>query len=180
MRKIVTHLINKATGYGLDDRYFISVIAIYMCVCVCVCLRHQILTSSGIHFNSYSLLIDAFSSRRMRWEHETDHALMLKHKYTVSTLGSTQPPIQWVPGALSSGVKRPRREADHSPPANVLVKKICIYTSTPSHAFTAPCLIRWAQWQLQLYSIHSMNEDTSLMVSDVDPYRMIRSCSFLS
>jgi hypothetical protein len=29
-------------------------------------------------------------------------------------LGPTQPPIQWVPGALSLGVKRPGREADHS------------------------------------------------------------------
>jgi hypothetical protein len=28
-------------------------------------------------------------------------------------LGFTQPPIQWVPGALSAGVKRPGREADH-------------------------------------------------------------------
>jgi hypothetical protein len=32
-------------------------------------------------------------------------------------LGSTQPPIQWVPGALTAGVKLPGREADHSPPA---------------------------------------------------------------
>jgi hypothetical protein len=31
-------------------------------------------------------------------------------------LGRTQPPIQWVPGALSLGVKRPGREDDHSPP----------------------------------------------------------------
>jgi hypothetical protein len=31
------------------------------------------------------------------------------------TLGSTQPPIQWVPRALSTGVKRPGRESDHSP-----------------------------------------------------------------
>jgi hypothetical protein len=28
-------------------------------------------------------------------------------------LGPTQPPIQWVPGALSPGVKRLGREADH-------------------------------------------------------------------
>jgi hypothetical protein len=36
--------------------------------------------------------------------------------------GATQPPIQWVPGAISSGVKRQGREADHSPPSSVEVK----------------------------------------------------------
>jgi hypothetical protein len=44
---------------------------------------------------------------------------------------STQPPVQWVPGALSPGVKRPGREDDHSPPTSAEVKKIWIYTSTP-------------------------------------------------
>jgi hypothetical protein len=38
-------------------------------------------------------------------------------------LGPTQPPIQWVPGALSLGVKRPGREAGHSPPSNAEVKE---------------------------------------------------------
>jgi hypothetical protein len=38
-------------------------------------------------------------------------------------LGPTQPPIQWVPGALSPGMKRPGREADHSPPTSAEVKK---------------------------------------------------------
>jgi hypothetical protein len=28
-------------------------------------------------------------------------------------LGPTQPPIQWVPGDLSLGIKRPECEADH-------------------------------------------------------------------
>jgi hypothetical protein len=32
-------------------------------------------------------------------------------------------PIQWVPGALSLGVKRPGREADHSPPSSAEVKE---------------------------------------------------------
>jgi hypothetical protein len=43
---------------------------------------------------------------------------------TVSTpvLKPTQPPIQWVPGALSPRVKRPGREADHSPPSSAEVK----------------------------------------------------------
>jgi hypothetical protein len=39
-----------------------------------------------------------------------------------STLGPTQPPVQWVPGALSLGVKRPGLEADHSPPSSTKFK----------------------------------------------------------
>jgi hypothetical protein len=38
------------------------------------------------------------------------------------SLGPTQPPIQWVPGALSLGVKRPGGEADHSIPSSAEVK----------------------------------------------------------
>jgi hypothetical protein len=47
-------------------------------------------------------------------------------------LGSTQRPIQWV-----LGVKRPGREADHSPPTSAEVKKMWIYTSTPPYVFMA-------------------------------------------
>jgi hypothetical protein len=42
-----------------------------------------------------------------------------------------QPPIQWVPGALSLGVERPGLEADHSPPTNSEVKNAWSYTSAP-------------------------------------------------
>jgi hypothetical protein len=45
--------------------------------------------------------------------------------------GPTQPPIQWVLGVLSLGVKRPGREADHSPPSSAEVNNACNYTSTP-------------------------------------------------
>jgi hypothetical protein len=37
-------------------------------------------------------------------------------------LGPNQPPIQWVPGALSLEVKRSRREDDQSPPSSADVK----------------------------------------------------------
>jgi hypothetical protein len=47
-------------------------------------------------------------------------------------LGFTQPPIQLVPG-----VKRPGREAYHSPPASAEVKKMWIYTFTLPYAFMA-------------------------------------------
>jgi hypothetical protein len=52
-------------------------------------------------------------------------------------LGSTQPPLQWVSGALSLEVKRPGREADHSPPSSADVKNAWSYTSTPQYAFMA-------------------------------------------
>jgi hypothetical protein len=37
-------------------------------------------------------------------------------------LGPIQPPIQWVPGALSVRVKWLRHEADHSPQSSAKVK----------------------------------------------------------
>jgi hypothetical protein len=50
---------------------------------------------------------------------------------TLITLGPTQPPIQWVPGALSLGVKWQVRKADHSPPSSAEVKNAWSYTPTP-------------------------------------------------
>jgi hypothetical protein len=49
---------------------------------------------------------------------------------SIPALGPTQPPIQWVPGALSLGVKRPGREADYSSPTSAEVKKTWVYIST--------------------------------------------------
>jgi hypothetical protein len=47
-------------------------------------------------------------------------------------LGSTQPPIQWITGALSLKVKRPGRETDHSPPSSVEVKEyVKLYLHSP-------------------------------------------------
>jgi len=39
-------------------------------------------------------------------------------------LSPTQPPIQWVTGALSPGVKRPALQADHSPQSGTEVKNM--------------------------------------------------------
>jgi hypothetical protein len=50
-----------------------------------------------------------------------------------TVLGLTQPPIQWVPGALSLGVKRPGGEADHSPPSSAKVKeRVELYFHSPN------------------------------------------------
>jgi hypothetical protein len=57
-------------------------------------------------------------------------------------LGPTQPPIQWLLGALSLRLKQPRREADHSPLSSVEVKNAWRHTSTPQYVFMAWYLVK--------------------------------------
>jgi hypothetical protein len=46
-------------------------------------------------------------------------------------LGPTQPPIHWVPGALSLRIKWLECEADLSPPSSAKIKNAWSYISTP-------------------------------------------------
>jgi hypothetical protein len=46
-------------------------------------------------------------------------------------LGSVQPPIEWVRGGVSPGLKRQGREADHSPPCSAEVKNGSVIPSLP-------------------------------------------------
>jgi hypothetical protein len=59
-----------------------------------------------------------------------------------TALGPTKPPMQWVPGIFSLGVKRPGRESDHSTPSSAEVKNAWSCTSTPQYVFTAWCLVK--------------------------------------
>jgi hypothetical protein len=54
-----------------------------------------------------------------------------------TALEPTQPPIQWVPGALSLGVKRPGREDDYSSPSSAEVKECVELPPLPQYAFMA-------------------------------------------
>jgi hypothetical protein len=45
-------------------------------------------------------------------------------------------------GALSSGLKRPGREADYPPTSNAEVKNAWSYTSTPAYIFVTWCLVK--------------------------------------
>jgi len=52
-------------------------------------------------------------------------------------LGSTHPPVKWVPG-LSRGKARSGRAADHSPPSSAAVMEEYSYTSTHRLGHTGP------------------------------------------
>jgi len=54
---------------------------------------------------------------------------------SMSALRPTQPPGQRILGALSLGVKRPDREADHASPSSAEVKNAWSYISTPPIRF---------------------------------------------
>jgi hypothetical protein len=62
-------------------------------------------------------------SRVLEFDSRLGLGIFLFTTASKTALGPTQPPIQCVPGALSLGVKRPEREADHSPQSNAEVKK---------------------------------------------------------
>jgi hypothetical protein len=57
-------------------------------------------------------------------------------------LWPTQPHTQWVTGALFAGVKRSKREADHSLPSSAEVKNVWSYVSTHPYVFVAWYLIK--------------------------------------
>jgi hypothetical protein len=75
-------------------------------------------------------------------------------------LGPTQPPIQWVPGALYLGVKRPESEADHSPPSISEVKEcVKLYLHSPNTPLRCRAQSKWqGQLYLYLYPVYKLHE----------------------
>jgi hypothetical protein len=78
-------------------------------------------------------------------------------------VGSTQPPIQWVPGAFSLKVKRPGREADQSPPSSAEVKEcVELYLHSPIHLHGV--VLSEVQGHLYLYLLCPSHDTVFLFV----------------
>jgi hypothetical protein len=76
----------------------------------------------------------------LRLDYRRELGIFLFTTASRTAVEPTEPPIQWVLGALSLEVKRPGRKADHS-----LVprsKNEWSYTSTPQYVFIAWCLVK--------------------------------------
>jgi hypothetical protein len=86
--------------------------------------------------------------RHIQWVQEAVSAGAMIRFFLFTTasrpsLGPTQPHVQWVPGALSLGVKRPGHEADRSPPSSDEAKNAWSYTPPlPQYVFMRWCLIK--------------------------------------
>jgi hypothetical protein len=101
----------------------------------------------GLMFNTYIYLIYTYDLREMEQRSRYSDWLRARRPrarssspgkvkiFLLSTssrsvLRPIQPPIQWVTG-LSSGLKRPGHEADHSPSSSAEVKNTWIYIDCP-------------------------------------------------
>jgi hypothetical protein len=91
--------------------------------------RNFLTSRVTISFSRITMLMELIS-RNIRRANSTASNFKIVTSFRPA-LGPTQPPTQWVPGALSLGVKRPRRETDHSHPSCAEVKNAWCYTSTP-------------------------------------------------
>jgi hypothetical protein len=107
-------------------------------VCVCVCKESFFFLSIPPKLRGYLFIINQLSGTALRYgldDQGLESRLGLGFFFTTAfrpPLGPAQPPIQWVPGDLSLGVKRPGHKADHSHPSSAEVKNAWSYNSTPS------------------------------------------------
>ena len=86
-----------------------------------------------------------------RWERYFPHPFR-------PTLGPTQPPIRWVPGAFP-GVKRPERDDNDSPSSNDEVReRVELYSPCgplwPVMGRTLPCLLCRVSYKMWVLSFH--------------------------
>jgi hypothetical protein len=110
--------------------------------------------------------------------------LLWFHRSQTLNFFFSKPPIQWVPRALSLGVKRPGREADHSPPSSAEVKEwVEQYLHSPN---TRPwrgaqlkhrdnftdCRLTWHQKINTLFSCFIWYKSRGSSVGIVNGYRM--------
>jgi hypothetical protein len=92
-----------------------------------------------------------------------------------TALGPTKPPIQWVLGALSVGVKRPGREAFYSPPSSAEVKEsVELYLHSPNTpSWRSPELKHRDNFTVTFIYIYEIFEIFTEVKIQVTPYSFV-------
>jgi hypothetical protein len=91
---------------------------------VTISYLHLVYLSYGSRFSSGSIVFDyGLDDRAIGVRSRLGQRIFPLASVSRPALGPTQPPVQWVPGVLSPGIKaRPGRDPDHSPPSNAEVE----------------------------------------------------------
>jgi hypothetical protein len=73
-------------------------------------------------FFTYSIRATGWTIEVLGFDYRRGLGIFLFTTASGAALGPARPPVRWVPGTLSLGVKRPGREADHSPQSSDEIK----------------------------------------------------------
>jgi hypothetical protein len=94
-------------------------------------------------------------------------------------LGTTQIPIQWIPGHSLPGNKASRAQADHLHPSGAEVKNAWSYTSIPPYVFMAWCLVKYrSDFTLILQECTISSDMFTCFGSFWTPYQLLNLCSY--
>jgi hypothetical protein len=100
--------------------------------------RDSLLKSRG---SSVSIVTTLRALRPRYCSQKVGKGLFLFTTTSRPTVGPTQPPVQWVRGALCLELKRPWHEGNHSPSCSAEIKNAWNCTSTPPYVLIACFLI---------------------------------------
>jgi hypothetical protein len=122
-----------------DHKYFTDIIIIIIIIIVVVVVIIIIIiiiitrlwsflipimqTARTVISQSVQRLVTDWTIGVLEFDFRRELGIFLFTTVSRTTLGPTQPPIQLVAVALSLGVKRPGREADHSFPSSATIKE---------------------------------------------------------
>jgi hypothetical protein len=106
----------------------VSFAAIALCV-----TSQRVIPKVSIYFKSRDSSVGiaqgyGLDDRVLGFDFRRELGIFLFNTASITALGPTQPPIQWIRGALSLGLKRPGREADSSTSSSAEFKNVWSYT----------------------------------------------------
>jgi hypothetical protein len=131
---------------------------------------HVLSTKGFIHISSFPPFLMYEGVSISFWSGSLEQELQIFKLYTslplgaVVSLGFTQPPVQRVLGAFSTGVKLLEYEADNLTPPTFDVKRAWSYISTPTGIFMAQCLVKKGT-HLRLGKVRYKGHDSSVSIA---------------
>jgi hypothetical protein len=153
------------TNFGVVNYFLLwrqgngNILEIVYCYCYCCCYYYYYYYYYYYHHHHH--YFSAVSTLTTGWMSGVRFPVTSGNFFFATksrqALGPTQPPTQ-----RKQGVKRPRREAGHSPPSSDEVKNAWIYTYNYPYIFTLWCLSKQGRAILCYYFLTSLKKIPTL------------------